>query len=356
MTQTSERFLALDALRGVAAAAVFFRHVPDPTMADWLPGSYLAVDFFFLLSGFVLAHAYEPRIGAQLSAGRFMMARYVRLAPSYYVGLALGLLLPLYAVTQGASLLNIAPAIVLGALFLPVAPFFPPYSHGLFPFNAPAWSLFFELVANAIFAALLAIGVKRVWPIVVLGGLGVLISGVFRGSLDGGFMFAHAHMGFARVLFAFFAGVMLYRAWRARRPAFVAPLPVLVIVLLAMFALRGDGALRLAIDYFAVFVVFPAVVFFGAAAKPKALATATVALGAMSYPLYAIHAPLIQVLSRIAERASVDIAAFGALGSLALLVFCALTALAVDRLIDRPARGALARALLRPPASSPPQR
>jgi peptidoglycan/LPS O-acetylase OafA/YrhL len=352
MTQPSERFLALDALRGIAAAAVFFRHVPDPTLADWLPGSYLAVDFFFLLSGFVLAHAYEHRIGAQLTASRFMLARYVRLAPSYYVGLALGLVLPLYAILQGGlSFPTIAPAIALGALFLPVAPFFPPYSHGLFPFNAPAWSLFFELIANAIFAVLLALGVKRVWPIVVAGALGVLVSGFFRGSLDGGFNFEHAHIGLTRVLFAFFAGVMIYRAWQARRPSFVVPLPVLVAVLLGVFALRGEGALRLAIDYVAVFVVFPAIIFYGAGGQPGKLASASVLLGAMSYPLYAVHAPLIQVLTRVAERFSVDIAALGGVGSGALLVICVVAALAVDRFVDRPARRALS-VFLRPRTST----
>src|ERR1700754_3601627 len=60
-----ERFLVLDGLRGVAAFAVILDHVASTTLRSWFPGRYLAVDFFFVLSGFVLAHAYGARLGQQ---------------------------------------------------------------------------------------------------------------------------------------------------------------------------------------------------------------------------------------------------------------------------------------------------
>src|SRR5205085_12699808 len=83
-------FHTLDGLRGIAALAIVLRHCDGFFGADVLPGSYLAVDLFFVLSGFVIAFAYEDRLASGLSAWRFAWVRVVRLYPLYVLGIALG--------------------------------------------------------------------------------------------------------------------------------------------------------------------------------------------------------------------------------------------------------------------------
>ena len=82
-------FGTLDGLRGIAALAVVTRHVPDTTFQDLLPGSTLAVDLFFVLSGFVLAHSYTERLRGEMGAIAFMRVRIIRLYPLYILGSAL---------------------------------------------------------------------------------------------------------------------------------------------------------------------------------------------------------------------------------------------------------------------------
>ena len=72
----ADRFVLLDGLRGVAAFAVILDHVPGGWLGDLVPGRYLSVDFFFVLSGFVLAHAYGKRLEAGWSPWDFLQARF----------------------------------------------------------------------------------------------------------------------------------------------------------------------------------------------------------------------------------------------------------------------------------------
>ncbi len=87
--ERSIKFTVLDGLRGVAALCVVQTHTQDLLLGDTLPTAYLAVDLFFLLSGFVLAHAYEERLRQGMTLHRFMLARLVRLYPLYLAGIAI---------------------------------------------------------------------------------------------------------------------------------------------------------------------------------------------------------------------------------------------------------------------------
>ena len=80
------RFLTLDALRGVGAIAVMAGHAGIVLGAYMPPFMYLAVDMFFVLSGFVLAHAYDRKFAEGLSVGAFLKARIARLYPIYLSG------------------------------------------------------------------------------------------------------------------------------------------------------------------------------------------------------------------------------------------------------------------------------
>lgn len=83
------RFVTLDAMRGIAALVVVGRHFTDASGGHAAQFSYLAVDVFFLLSGFVLSLSYRRRFDAGMSAAEFMKLRVIRLYPLYFVGISL---------------------------------------------------------------------------------------------------------------------------------------------------------------------------------------------------------------------------------------------------------------------------
>ena len=175
----SHQFTTLDGLRGVAAAAVVTRHATDyfswgsqyiPSLKPGAPPvpvgplfeSYLAVDFFFVLSGFVLAHAYWRRLCSGMSAVEFICLRLIRLYPLYLIALVFAIAAAcIEVVAGGRSVTSLVKNIIPAVLFLP-APALTVFGT-LFPLNMPTWSLFFELVANSGFGV---IG-KRIKPVML---------------------------------------------------------------------------------------------------------------------------------------------------------------------------------------------
>jgi peptidoglycan/LPS O-acetylase OafA/YrhL len=145
--------VALDGLRGLAALAVALFHAAIffPALTVIAPANgYLAVDFFFVLSGFVLAHAYSERFAKGMTACAFMGRRLRRLYPLYLLSLALWLPLGI----RGLMSRTLDPrqtiiAAVAALLYLPA-----PQSFLVYPLNPPTWSLFYELAANLFFAVI----------------------------------------------------------------------------------------------------------------------------------------------------------------------------------------------------------
>jgi peptidoglycan/LPS O-acetylase OafA/YrhL len=173
-----EVFYTLDAMRGVAAICVMFYHFnawlsPKPL----LPSSYLAVDLFFLLSGFVIAHAYNGRLGGGMTLLTFVRIRLIRLFPVYLIGTGLGLAYfllrmrlepgkPIGLVYLGReTLLSVLMLPQIGKATLP----------GLYPFDPAAWSLFLEVLANIAYAAVFRLITTRRLMIFVAAS-GVLLA------------------------------------------------------------------------------------------------------------------------------------------------------------------------------------
>ncbi len=182
---TKPIFTTLDALRGAAAVIVVAYHAGTRRV----PGGYLAVDLFFALSGFVLAHNYGGALNGWRDAGAFMVRRLIRLYPLYGLALAVGFGVHMVATLPAGTFW---PSRALGtlaanAVFAPAAPAFLVTWH-LYPFNPPAWSLFFELAVNALFA--LAAPFLRGWrPLLTLVGLGaatLIWVAIVHGDLNGG--------------------------------------------------------------------------------------------------------------------------------------------------------------------------
>ena len=282
----------LNALRGMAALAVMLSHSAQLTGQSLVPRGYLAVDLFFCLSGFVIAHAYDQRLATGLRPVTFLKLRVIRLYPLYLLGLGIGgavaiaaiLLAPPASLTVGEWL----AAAGFGLVFLPVW-----FATALYPLNVPSWSLLFELVVNAAFAALhprLAISVLFLVALASFGALWWLSPP----ELSGGSTPATAHIGLLRATFSFSVGVLLHRL---ALPKHTLPgaLPLLLAALAPMLLSIGP-------DLLIVAILFPLIIAALATCRPSRLDRCFAWLGGMSYALYALHAPILEVGAALQRR------------------------------------------------------
>ncbi|MGD9814195.1 MAG: acyltransferase family protein [Hyphomonadaceae bacterium] len=303
-----ERFVVLDGMRGVAALAVITDHVASPLMQAAVPGRYLAVDFFFVLSGFVLAHVYLARLASgAMSAGAFMRVRIARFAPLYLAALLLGAALAvLYAMRgwQDHTLPHVVASAAFGLFMAPTPPALSIWPDAPFPLNGPTWSLFFELLINAVFAvaALRWLKPAVVGLIAVIAGL-IYIPVVFHyGQSDPGFAWSNFLGGFPRVTFMFFAGVWLYQM-RDRWKLPVLPAWAAYALLAAVLMTPAQGVWRPVFDLVAAWVIFPALVLLAAETPVRGgVRRISAFMGLVSYGVYVLHVPLWGWLRLVLER------------------------------------------------------
>lgn len=343
----ADRFLLLDGLRGVAAFAVILDHVPGGMLGNLVPGRYLAVDFFFVLSGFVLAHAYGDRLAKGWSPVSFMKARLIRLYPMYLLGLMLGLALSVFGLLRGwvgPTWSDVLTTTALGLLFLPAPPMAGFGGGALYPFNAPAWSLFFELIANLIYALVARVLSWRVLAgILVVSAIAVVYTlNRHAGTGGPGWLWAHIDAGFARVMFDFFAGVAIHRVWTSRRiPAL--PWWVALLTFLAVIAVPLEGQWRVVYDSAAALVLMPVLVALSAGSRVSGVVARVCAtFGLLSYGVYVIHVPLFATLGVAAAAVHVQLGE-GPMLTLAVAVLAAVVAAVAYVTFDKPVRDQLSR-------------
>ena len=298
----SRRYETLDALRGVAALAVVGFHLGTVGLEPgFMPSGFLAVDFFFVLSGFVVAHAYEARLSRCLSVRAFMVRRVARLYPLACLGAMLGfvVLLIKHASFPGRvdSLPRILVAGVMNGFLLPTFFGGEASRHDLFPTNGPLWSLFFELVANCIWAITLARCRARILAALALSSLAALaMAAVAARTVNVGFDTATFVGGAARVGLGFPLGVLLYRLHHADAQAPRGAPLALAALLLAVLARPHDAATQMAwLDLISVAVLLPTIVLLGAATS--AVGRLGAWAGALSYPVYVLHFPILLIAS-----------------------------------------------------------
>jgi len=311
---SGHRYVLLDGLRGVAAIAVVVHHIAVATRSRQLfDGAPLAVDFFFCLSGFVIAHAYHSRLLAGMSLREFARRRLVRLYPMYVIGQVLGLagllLLASRALTDLAGL-ELAKATLLNLLYLPyfnlatVQVMEARISATLFPSNNPAWSLFFELLVNAAYALVAAVDRRLVAAFVALSGVALCVAAAMYGRAPGWAAFNFAG-GLPRVGYAFFFGVLIY-LWRAplQRLPKVSP-AILVALVIALFAVpRLERPFLQAYWLAAALLAVPLLVILGSNSRLRSEAgeRACDYLGRLSYPIYCLHFPILMLLQLALPR------------------------------------------------------
>lgn len=361
----SPRFEHLDELRGFAALAVVLFHIGTRVGAPTLvTNGYLAVDFFFMLSGFVIAQNYEGRLAcSQGGAGggvarqpmawrAFTMRRLVRLMPMAMLGAALGgaYLLSRWMVSPSRSdpLPQLLAANGLNLFVLPKLWLGRSTGQELFPANGPLWSLFLEIVMNLVWAAALVGRRTRTLALVtVLGAVLTVIVALRLGTLDIGWEIRSLDGGFGRVVFGFGVGLLVQR-WYVARAVQVGPvtnLPLrrwmtIVVLLATMMVPLQDLRWTLFVE----FAIMPPLLVAAVALPDQHAGPIGTMLGRLSYPLYAIHMPLLALFAGMLKYRAMASGA-GYLLYLLAVPLLALAWLAAAR-FDEPIRAALSRRLV----------
>ncbi|WP_292930843.1 acyltransferase [Novosphingobium sp. PASSN1] len=302
-----DRYRLLDELRGLAAVAVVVFHIATrgggPAV---MPNGFLAVDFFFMLSGFVIAEAYETRLVRGMGFAGFARRRLIRMAPAAMLGTLVGgayLVARAFAApARSDPLPEVLGANLLNLLILPKLWHARATGWELFPANGPLWSLFFEIAVNLAWAALLAGRSTRLLAALVAGSAAVLVLlGLRFGTLHLGWEVMSLAGGAARVGFGFGVGLLIHRS-RGFLPrmgqggGMVAVAALLYFLFLPLPALGWQLAV--------VLVCMPGVLLLAVASGNAAVVPAGAFLARLSYPLYATHLPLIALCAGALKFAS----------------------------------------------------
>jgi peptidoglycan/LPS O-acetylase OafA/YrhL len=302
--QTHGQIDALHGLRGIAALAVVMSHMHWIFGRQILPQASMAVDLFFALSGFVIAHAYDGKLATGLSLFRFARMRLLRLYPLYLLGLLLGMaMVPLAAefrLIDGYSRFKLLVSTAGALLFLPTLP---PYtSNGeLFPLNSAAWSLFWELVVNWVYAgSAVYLSKRRLQALILIACILLCATALHYGGLGGGAYWATWPVGGVRVVFSFFTGVYVRRYFYVgTRERTGSPLMYGLIVgtTALVLAARPSARFDWLVDLGVVVVVWPALILAASRISLNgAMRGMSHAAGEASYALYILHLPLLALL------------------------------------------------------------
>jgi len=284
----TQRLDALDGIRGVAALVVVLYHIETTSFhTGWFRHGYLSVDLFFVLSGFVMARAYEPRFTNGMTFWQFARQRMIRLYPLIALGAVLGL--------AAASILKV-PDLVAVAFLMQL--FFIPFLWGekdLFILNGVQWSLVFELLANFLHVALFRwLTTPRLIWLVSASCIALAITARHFFSVGIGWEPHNAWGAVPRVLFSYGAGLLLFRLYqRGSLPVASAPwwllasAPLVIILAVGPFYWKGDMIAVLS---------FPILVWLSIFVElPESIAQIASFAGEISYPVYAIHEPLMRI-------------------------------------------------------------
>jgi peptidoglycan/LPS O-acetylase OafA/YrhL len=322
----------LDGLRGVAAVLVMVFHMPF-FFGGGVPEAWLAVDFFFVLSGVVIANAYQGRLEQGLPVLGFLRIRLARFYPLYFIGLLLGVGV---AVIGAAS----TPGTILGwlafALFMLPSPFF---ADRLYPLNVQAWSLGYEILVNLLYAHWRkSLEGYRLVCIVALAGLALTAlamlgkDGLAAGPYWG---WDQAVVGMARVLYSFGFGLLIHRMDKAWIPKVN---PWILLILLAIFlSAKPLAAFR---NYFclaSVLLFFPLVTLLGLVNEPSDGYSARIFsfLGNASYGIYILHYPIVYLVDAALKKMNITASVWSEMATVTGVI---LLAGWLDRIYDRPAR------------------
>lgn len=322
------RFEILDGLRGVAAMIVVAFHLFETYSSgpsdQILNHGYLAVDFFFVLSGFVIGYAYDDRWGRMATWG-FFKRRLIRLQPMVILGTLIGAFWFYFSAAPGFELVMQTPwwkllvIMILGCIMFPTPPSMDIRGwKEINSLNGAQWSLLWEYIANILYALvvrrfnMIALSVMVILSafLTIDLSLDVDVFGLLevrkyaKYTVIGGFGLTpdQIYIGVCRLLYPFFGGLLLYRLskWRINlRRGGMLWCSLAVAATLVVPHIGGETHAWLNGLYCAlvILIVYPAIVAAGAGSELKGKKTTAVCkfLGMISYPLYITHYPMIYV-------------------------------------------------------------
>ncbi len=355
----------LDGLRGVAAVMVVLFHLMEAhatSRFDQLVNhGYLAVDFFFVLSGFVIGYAYDDRWN-KMSLKTFFKRRLIRLHPMVVMGMIIGAIFfytqdsPMWPGIHEVPVWAMLLVMLIGFTLIPVPPSMDIRGwEEMHPLNGPAWSLFFEYIANILYALFVRKFSKTLLSILVFIAACALIHlTVFgsKGDVIGGWAITPEQLkiGFTRLMYPFFAGLLLSRIAKPGhiKNAFIW-CSLLVVFFLAFPRIGGSENLWMngLYDSLVIIFIFPLIVYLGASGGIQGSSVSRVNnfLGDISYPLYITHYPLIYTYTAWISRTKLPVTETW---PIALAFFLASIALAFVclKLYDVPVRKWLTKKIL----------
>lgn len=316
---TKPHYELLDGLRGVAALLVVFYHIFEGfsfagggTLITVINHGYLAVDFFFILSGFVIGYAYDDRWKKNLTLKGFFKRRLIRLHPMIVMGAVIGCIT--FFIQGGVKWdgTQVATSAVMLALLL--AMFFIPAYPGagydvrgngeMFSLNGPSWSLFFEYIGNILYALFIhRLSNKALTVLVILLGVGLswfaLSDVVDYGMIGVGWTLDGLNFwgGMLRMLFPFTLGMLIsrnFRPFKVRGAFWICSVILLVLFCVPYVEGHSPVCLNGVFEMVCIVVIFPMLVCLGASGQTTDKRSTRICkfLGDISYPLYAIHYPL----------------------------------------------------------------
>ena len=323
---TKPHYELLDGLRGVAALLVVIYHIFEGfAFAEATDGvgsgvittlnhGHIAVDFFFILSGFVISYAYDDRWG-KMSLGGFFKRRLIRLHPMLIMGAVIG------AITFFAAGCerwdgSIAPtswvmiALLLTMCMIPAVPGVPYEVRGngeMFPLNGPGWSLFFEYIGNICYALFMRRMSTKVLAFFTLL-LGLAHAWFFVGDVSQYDMIGVGWTidtvnfwgGFIRMLFPFSMGMLLARTFKPRKVKgafWICTIALIILFAVPYIPSSNNGiSLNSLYEFVCIAFIFPALVWLGACGSASEITSkVNTFLGELSYPLYIVHYPIMYI-------------------------------------------------------------
>lgn len=319
-SDSKPHYALLDGLRGVAALLVVWYHVfegfqfaGNKPIIDFINHGYLAVDFFFILSGFVIGYAYDDRWGKSLTMGGFFRRRLIRLHPMVVMGAMVGAVSFLLTGMERwdgshSTLLLTFAALLCSCLMIPALPGMPREVRGngeMFPLNGPCWSLFFEYIGNILYALVIHRLSTR-----ALAWLSALLCCALTwfavtnqsgyGSIGVGWTIDTTNVigGTLRMLCPFTLGVLMSRVFKPIKNVKGAfwTCAILLLVLFHVPYLDGGEPFSLngIFEALCIICVFPVIVWLAASGKTTDNTSQRICrfLGDISFPLYIVHYPL----------------------------------------------------------------
>ncbi|OKS89224.1 acyltransferase family protein [Mucilaginibacter polytrichastri] len=355
--ETKNHYEILDGLRGVAALIVVMFHVFETysgtRFKQIINHGYLAVDFFFLLSGFVVAYAYDDRWG-KMTQWEFYKRRLIRLQPMVIMGTIIGAAFFYFQGGATFPLINETPVwkmllvMIVGFTMIPL-----PMSmdirgwQEMHPLNGPAWSLFFEYIANILYALVFRKFSKKVLAVFVLIFAVMLTHYLVwgpQGDVIGGWSIngAQFNIGFTRLLYPFFAGMLLCRMGKLIHIKNAFTICSLLIIAIFFIPRIGDEQhlwMNGLYESFCIILMFPLIVAIGAGGNITGKFAKKVCkfLGDISYPIYITHYALIYTYTAWVADNKIPIGYGLEIGTL-LFVTAVIIAYACLKLYDEPVR------------------